>query len=232
MPGSQFNFDLNTYEYQQFEAQKRRCSDTHSGDTDEIDGHDSDAYNYRMWLYLNSKQPGYERLIYAHRLKFGYHRKDQASIFAAQKNNIIRAVQCSVSYLPQVIATVIVEYLDDICAFCKQHLGHDFIPNHPSPRLSCYACKSAAKSIITQKNALRKYPQLSIEMLSKLADQQKSETTNDATIYFVDDINKLFDDVNITQHNGSDSDYFETDSEHIMEFELLDSDSEDRSLSL
>eukprot|EP01084_Bolivina_argentea_P247343 413811_1 len=58
--------------------------------------------------------------------------------------------------------------IDERCSYCLKNKGHNFFPNHPDPIKTCYSCKCAHISMLTGKQALKKYPKLPITALDDL----------------------------------------------------------------
>ena len=84
---------------------------------------------------------------------------------------------------------------DDRCAYCLRNKGSNFFEDHPSPKLSCYSCKCNHISMLTQKQATKKYPKLTSVVFHQLRRANKSVKILRTADYRIQDEYFLMDDI-------------------------------------
>eukprot|EP01083_Nonionella_stella_P020833 57791_1 len=84
---------------------------------------------------------------------------------------------------------------DDRCEYCLNNKGHEFFPNHPNPKKSCYSCKCNHISMFTEKQAIKKFPKLTSSAFYSLRHENKSVKILRSAKYRIRDEYFLIDDI-------------------------------------
>ena len=88
---------------------------------------------------------------------------------------------------------------DDACEYCFHNTGEIFFKSHPNKKKSCYSCKCSGISMLTRKQAIRKYTKLKdiesefdgLDAQNKSVDIKVKRHYRRNTYYMIEDIEAL-----------------------------------------